>query len=318
MRIMEKMTKHLFLSMITILLVGLLAACGNDSSKETTTTAKSDDAPKTRIYHSENGDIEVPADPKRIAVLAHIYVGNVLELGIKPIAVNEWVKGNKFFAGKLDDVEVVTEDSYEKLLELDPDLIITLSTDKNIKKYTEIAPTVTLTHGTFDYLEQHIEIGKIVGKEEDAKAWVEEWKEKAEAASKKVKEAIGDNATVTVLESFGKDINVYGKNYGRGTEVMYQAFGIKAPDKVVQDAFGPGYKAISSEVIPQYAGDYLFVGEDPESPGNSFMETDVWKGIPAVQKNNVIKFDSQSFWFNDPISLENQMEFIVKELTEGR
>lgn len=315
---MAKQKKVLFLSVIAALFISLLAACSNSTSEKTNSETESDSSAATRIYHSENGDIEVPSNPKRVAVLAHIYVGNVLELGIKPIAVNEWVKGNKFFEGMLDDVEVVTEDSYEKLLELNPDLIITLSSDKNIKKYSEIAPTVTLTHGTFDYLEQHIEIGKIVGKEEEAKAWVEEWNEKAEAAGQKVKEAIGDNATVTVLEPSGKELYVYGKNFGRGTEVMYQAFDIKAPEKVVQDVFGPGFKAISSEVIPQYAGDYLFVGEDPEAPDNSFMETDVWKEIPAVQEDNVIKFDSQSFWFNDPISLENQMEFIVKQFTQGK
>ncbi|HZG15280.1 MAG TPA: iron-hydroxamate ABC transporter substrate-binding protein [Candidatus Bathyarchaeia archaeon] len=307
-----------FLSVVFLLVIGLLTACGSGPGDLNHSGAHSDAVPATRVYHGENGDVRIPAHPQRIAVLAHIYVGNVLKLGITPIAVNEWVKENAFFQGKLDGVEVVTEDSIEKLLELNPDLIITYTSDKNLKKYAEIAPTVALTNDKYSYLEQHIEIGKIVGKEKEAQAWVDEWNAKAKIESEKVKAAIGENVTITVLESFGKDIYVYGNNWGRGTEVIYQALGIKAPQNVEADVFGQGYKAISSEVIPQYAGDYIFVGGGDESINNSFMETDVWKNIPAVQKKQVIPFDSKSFWFNDAISLEKQMEFIVKELTKSK
>ncbi len=47
----------------------------------------------------------------------------------------------KFYGHQLDKVPVVTSDSLEKLLALKPDLIITYSTDKNLKKLTKIAPT---------------------------------------------------------------------------------------------------------------------------------------------------------------------------------
>ena len=160
-------------SILTIItVIALLTACTN-----TPTASKQDDS-ETRIYQSETGKIRIPKQPKRIAMMAATYAGNLLHLGITPIAVNEWPKKNKFYEGKLDKVEVVTEDSIEKLLSLKPDLIITYSDDKNIKKYREIAPTVALTYTKYDYLEQHIEIGKIVGKEKEARAWVEEWKKK--------------------------------------------------------------------------------------------------------------------------------------------
>ncbi|MDQ0220827.1 iron-hydroxamate ABC transporter substrate-binding protein [Peribacillus cavernae] len=315
---MDRYKKHFFLSIIAVLLVGLLAACGSGNSEITNASTKSDSSFKTRTYHSENGEIEVPANPKRIAVLAATYAGNLLALGNTPIAVNEYPKTNKFYEGKLDGAEVITVDSLEKLLALEPDLIITYSDDKNVKKYSEIAPTVSLTYEKYSYLEQHIEIGKIIGKEKEAKAWVDEWQEKAKVEKEKVQKVIGKDATAMVFETYGKDIYVYGKNWGRGTEVIYQSLGLKAPEKVNQEVFGPGYKAISSEVIPQYAGDYIFVGDGAATTDNSFMKTDVWKGIPAVQKNNVITFESESFYFNDPISLEKEMEFIVDALTKGK
>ena len=296
--------------LMVVMAITILVACSKTPNSQNSKE-------NTRIYHSETGDIQVPANPKRIAVLAHTYAGNLLQLGITPIAVNDWPKKNKFYEGKLDKVEVVSEDSYEKLLSLKPDLIITYSDDKNLKKYREIAPTIALTYTKYNYLEQHIEIGKIVGKEKEARAWVEQWKKKVAEEKKKVHDAIGKDATVTVLETFGKDLYVYGKNWGRGTEVIYQALELQAPQKLKQDVFGPGYKAISSEVIPQYAGDYLFVGEGSNTQ-NTFMETDVWKNIPAVKEGRVIKFDSDSFYFNDPISLEKELKFIVRELVKHK
>ncbi|RAL22073.1 iron-hydroxamate ABC transporter substrate-binding protein [Thermoflavimicrobium daqui] len=308
---MKKWKKLSLLTFTALFVIGVITACRSEA-----TSTQSDSSSKTRIYHSENGDMKVPANPKRVAVLAASYAGNFLKLGITPIAVDEYPKNNQFYEGKLDKAEVVTSDSLEKLLKLDPDLIVTFSNDKNIKKLSEIAPTVVFTYEKYNYLEQHIEIGKLVGKEKEARAWVDQWKEKSKIESEKVKKVIGKEATAMVMEKFGKDMYIYGTNWGRGTEVIYQALGLKLPKKVQQDVVGPGYKAISAEVIPEYAGDYIFVGEGANNAENSFMKTDVWKGIPAVQKNRVIRFDSKSFWFNDPISVEKQMEIIVKELTK--
>jgi iron complex transport system substrate-binding protein len=314
---MNKRTKQLLVTFMTMLLVLLLTACGN-KSEEGASSGEKDSKNETRIYKGENGDVEVPAEPKRVAMMAATYAGNLLDLGITPIAVNEYPKQNKFYGDKLDKAEVVTADSYEKLLELDPDLIITYSDDKNIKKYEEIAPTVTMTYDKYDYKEQHIEIGKMVGKEKEAKAWVKEWEKKAADARKKVKDAIGEDKTFMVMEAYGKDMYVYGENWGRGTEVIYQALELKAPKKLEEDVFGPGWKAISTEVIPTYAGDYIFVGTGAGNPDNSFMESDVWKELPAVKNGNAIKFDSESFYFNDPISLEKELEIIVEELTKKK
>lgn len=91
-----KKTKFILI-VITLLLACILSACGESSGKTSGASANSG----TRTYHGEDGDVQVPAKPKRVAVLAHIYVGNVLKLGITPVAVNEWVKGNKFFGDKL-------------------------------------------------------------------------------------------------------------------------------------------------------------------------------------------------------------------------
>src|SRR5688572_3721053 len=137
---MKKKNRVIGFLLVAILVVGLLAGCGGAASTEDTS------APKTVTYQSEKGPIQVPANPKRVAVLASSYTGNVLSLGITPVSADQWAKNSKFLGDKLKNVETVTPDSLEKILALKPDLIIALSNDKNLKKYQDIAPTVAFTY----------------------------------------------------------------------------------------------------------------------------------------------------------------------------
>ncbi|MDY0395135.1 hypothetical protein RWE15_12785 [Virgibacillus halophilus] len=52
-----------------------------------------------------------------------------------------------------------------------------------------MAPTVTFTYGKIDYLQQHIEIGKLLNKEKEAETWVKDFKERAQQAGKDIKKS---------------------------------------------------------------------------------------------------------------------------------
>ncbi len=112
--------------------------------------------------------IEVPANPKRVVVLSS-FAGNVMSLGVNLVGVDSWSKQNPRFDSKLKDVAEVSDENVEKIAELNPDLIIGLSNVKNVDKLKKIAPTVTYTYGKVDYLTQHLEIGKLLNKEKEAK-----------------------------------------------------------------------------------------------------------------------------------------------------
>ena len=55
-----------------------------------------------------------------------------------------------------------------------------------------------------DYKEQHKELGKIVGKEDEADAWVKQWEEKTKDDGKEIKDAIGADTTVSIIKDFDK------------------------------------------------------------------------------------------------------------------
>ncbi|WP_282019559.1 iron-hydroxamate ABC transporter substrate-binding protein [Planomicrobium okeanokoites] len=295
------------LTFLLILLAALFLAACNSESTEEKDEASAETTPETITYESETGPIEVPADPQRVIVLS-TYAGNAMALDVPLVGVDSWSKMNPRFEEELADVEEVAEDDLEKIIELDPDLIIGSSTMKNIDKLNEIAPTVTFTYNNVDYLTQHLEIGKVVNKEEEAQAWIDDFKERAHTAGEEIRAEIGEDATVSVIENFDKQIYVFGDAWGRGTEILYQEMKLKMPAKVEEMALKDGYYALSQEVLPEYMGDYVIFSKDSEQD-NSFQETDVYKNTEAVKNGRVFEANAKEFYFNDPLSLDYQLEF---------
>ncbi|MBL5767005.1 ABC transporter substrate-binding protein [Heyndrickxia sporothermodurans] len=295
---------------IILLLVLIVSACSNGTTGKGKDNATKEEKQKTITYQSENGPVKVPANPKRVVLLAG-FTGNVLSLGVPVVGADTWSKNNPTFKDQLKDAEEVSEDNIEKIIELKPDLIIGLSTTKNIDKLKKIAPTVTYTWGKVDYLTQHVEIGKLVNKEKEAKEWVDDFQQRAQAAGDEIRAKIGENATVSVIESFGKDLYVYGDNWARGTEILYQSMKLKMPEKVKEKALKAGYYTLSSEVLPEYAGDYVILSKYSDAD-TSFQKTESYKNIPAVKNNHVYEMEGNGASFNDPITLEKQLKFFEK------
>ena len=291
-----------------LLLVLMVSACSNSSSEEKESTAKAETEPKTFTYQSETGPVEVPTNPKRVVMLSG-FTGNVLSLGVDVVGVDVWSKNNPTFQDELKDVAEVSDENLEKIIELNPDLIIGLSNIKNFDKLKEIAPTVTYTWGKLDYLSQHVEIGKLLNKEKEAQAWVDDFKKRAEAAGTEIKAKIGEDATVSVIEAYDKSLYVYGNNWARGTEILYQAMKLKMPEKVKENALKSGYYTLSPEVLPEFAGDYVILSKYTDAD-TSFQETEAYKNIPAVKNNHVFEMEGNGASFSDPVTLEKQLKFI--------
>lgn len=304
--------KKLLLLSITLLFMLALAACGSseETTEETGGSEGEASGSDTIQYESETGTVEVPADPQRVVALA--YGGNVMSLDVPLAGIDAWAIDNPNYEPYLDGVEVVSEENLEKIIELDPDLIIGYSTLQNIDKLEQIAPTVTYTYGKVDYLTQHVEIGKLLNKEDEAQAYVDDFKERAQAAGEEVKAEIGEDATVSVIENFDKQLYVFGDNWGRGTEILYQEMGLKMPEKVEEMALTDGFYALSQEVLPEYMGDYVIFSKDSEQD-NSFQETDLYQNTPAVKNDQVFEADAKKLYFNDPISLDYQLEFFQEK-----
>lgn len=313
--------KKLFLPLL-LLIVLVLSACGSNngaaggSSSDNGASSKDSGGSKTITYQSENGPIKVPAHPKRVVALSG-YAGDFLALGVPLVGVDSFTKTNPNFQKQLKNVTAVSDEHPEKIMELKPDLIIAGSDVKNAGKLKQIAPLVTYTYNKVDYLTQYLEIAKAVNQKQKAAKWIAGFKKNAKQAGKDIKAKIGADKTVTVMEGDSKNLYVFGDAWGRGTEVLYQAMGLKMPDKVKKMTAKDGYYDLSLEVLPQYLGDYVIFSKDPDAD-NSFQKTETYKKIPAVKNKHVFEVNAKTFYYNDPLSLDYQLDFIKKSFLGSR
>lgn len=317
------MQKKLLPLLFMLMFVLVLSACGQKSSQPSAEAAsgsaseqtsasgsETDSASGTVTYQSENGPIQVPAHPQRVVDLSS-YTGTLLKFGVPVVGVDQWTKGNPNFKDQLADVAQVSADDVEKIIELQPDLIFASSDVKNADKLKQIAPLVTYTYNKVDYLTQIEEVAKAAGKGEEAAAWVADFKQRAAAAGEDIKAKIGADKTVTVMEGDAKALYLFGDAWGRGTEVLYQAMGLKMPEKVKEVTSKQGYYDLSLEVLPEYMGDYVIFSKTLTGD-NSFQQTDTYKNIPAVKAGHVYEADATAFYFNDAFSLDYQLDFFKK------
>ena len=288
----------------------LLVACGSSSKPENSASADKvelSSKPKIDGFHYY-GDI--PKNPKRIASLSSTHTGYLLQLGFDPVTVTSYDAKNPVLKEKVKNAKVLMPEDLESIAKQKPDLIVVDASDKNIDELKKIAPTIAIDYGKNDYLEILNRFGQIFGKEKEADQWIADWKSKTADIGKQLKEKLGQDVTFTVVGLYEKEIYLFGNNWGRGGEVIYKSLGFDAPQKVKEEVFPSGYLQVSQETVSEYIGDYVLVAAEDDKTGSALYESDVWKSIPAVQQNHILKVDANAFYFNDPLTLEYELKTI--------
>ncbi|WP_313894071.1 AraC family transcriptional regulator [Psychrobacillus sp.] len=283
---------------------------------------------KTRTVSTLKGDIEVPAEPQRVA--SDQYMGQLLKLGIIPVGVREgmlteaWIDKAGISKDILSNIESLGgfPMNAEKLIDLEPDLIIG-SIEDNIEQYEKIGTTVFLPYweglSTASPIEKFKRISEIFGKEQEADKWIEEYEQKVEHARKQIEGIINEGETVSVVQLSEKAMYVLaaeGGNYGSTT--IYQMLQLPPTKKALE--MKEGFENVSLEVLPEYLGDHVFVYVNSKKDAEEILSSSVWKGVPAVKKGQVYIYGEfgDEFVMEDPYSLELQLETIVKVLSENK
>lgn len=315
----------------------LLAACSNTNGASSSTNQVESQANsgqeavqegKTRIVSTPRGDVEIPAQPQRVA--ADQYMGQLLKLGIIPVGVREgmltegWIEKAGIPQETLAKIENLGgfPMNPEKLIMLEPDLIIG-SIEKNIEQYEKIGSTVFIPYweelSTAGPLEKFRRIAEVFGKEQEAELWIEEYEQRVEDARKQIDGIIKEGETVSVVQLSPTGLFVLaaeGGNYGSNT--IYQMLKLPPTEQALN--MKEGFENISLEVLPQYLGDHVFVYVNSQEDAEEILNSPIWQGAPAVKNGNVYmygEFDDE-FVMEDPYSLDLQLEKIVKVLLEKK
>jgi iron complex transport system substrate-binding protein len=320
------MSKHKRKSIVAaaVLSVMLLTACGaankgaapeigtkvtEQATSETTEEATA--SKDTRVIKMEYGDVEIPANPKRVVVA--FFQGDLLALGIHPVGTS--FNDDAVFEQELGDVTVVDafELNPEAIMELDPDLIIWNNTD-HYDTLSKIAPTLARNYYDMEVKDRLAFFGEVFGEPQKAEQIMADFENKAEESQKQLSEKGLADKNVILLENQTKGVlRVFGDDYGRGGEIIYKYLGLQAPERVqkeVMDQQGVDYIDISYETLKDYVGDYIFSDERiAEMKG-----VEVWESLPAVKEGRLVQNSSGMFWFSDITSMNAQMDFVMDSL----
>ncbi|WP_229691939.1 ABC transporter substrate-binding protein [Paenibacillus radicis (ex Gao et al. 2016)] len=265
------------------------------ASPAETTGPQTETESATRDFTDWTGHtVQVPTTPQRVIYHGET-TGDLLALGVIPIGTTD-ITGAVYEDLLPDAVDVGFPIEPEKAMSLNPDLIIFSNADEaQYAQLAKVAPTVTFD--TFASLDDRMRtLGDLLNKKQEAEDWIAAHHTATDEMWKKLHEnGLKEGETATVLTMYpGKRLFVMA---GAGLpQFIYEKNGFKPVTQVAEMIKeGQGFVEISTEVLPEIAGDRLFiltpVTSDARNESNELVNSAIWKKLPAVQAGKVYEFD---------------------------
>lgn len=310
--------KTLAVSCITAI---MLVGCGKSDS---TTEVKTSE--KTITVTDIKGEVEIPAEPKRIvdlsgnsdilSILGYKVIGtansDAYDYTKFPTYLEEELKGAEILGYSMQDTMDI-----EAVMNLNPDLIV-ISTvqEKMYDQLSEIAPTVMIKLEALNWKEDIKALAKVFNKEDMANKWISDYEKKSNEAGNKIKAEYGQNTTyLSFLASGGQFFIFDGAGFG---SVLYEDMGLSKPEGMPQQS-DISLPVVTYEGLAAIKSDYIFLiatQEDLEQLKNNA----IWNNLPAVKEGKVVILDSSPY-FNQgysPIGRELLVDEIGGMLNETK
>lgn len=322
---MKKLTS---LFAAVVLGASLLVGCGSTASStvsessepavesETTATSEAaDEATETgmRTVETDKGPVEIPEHPQTI--FSDYYLGEFLAVGVKPVIASPYSLNNPFLADYVDGIEPMNvtsaETSLEMIAEAQPDLIVTI-TEADYEKYSEIAPTVYIEDGKRSDEDLFRYIADLVGKSDEAEAYIADFNQRVMDTKDEIQGIVGDR-TVSIVEVWPQQIYTMGSHFARGGSILYDMWGLKAPEKVQEEMVDgdTAYETISVEALPEYTGDFILYGVLADTDSSFVEDSQLWNSLDAVKEGRVLSYEQVAFMHRDPITLNAQLDIFL-------
>ncbi|MBU5444724.1 ABC transporter substrate-binding protein [Paenibacillus sp. MSJ-34] len=321
-----KTGKHAYAIILIAALLLIMTACSSSqnpsmssepSSQSETANGSGSSAPSAQpeaatktIKDGLDREVEIPTRPEKMVVLGNM--GEVLSLGIKPIGTNDYYL-NKFEPERMAGIASVggDEPSMEKILDLEPDLIIIPSYFKPeiVEALHKIAPTIATKWGLLP--REHLSVlAEWLGREAEEQTWLAQYADKAAQTKEALKPFHLEGEKAIVLQFWNKSI------YQHATTVftpLFEDIGFiptDAQSKVTES------KGISEEAVVDYAADAdrLFILVDGQNDIDMYhqLKETAWKNIPAVQNDKVMLVESARWNDYSTAAMEWMLEDLVQ------
>lgn len=303
--------RRFILVIMALALTAVFVACGDDLD------GKKEGAETVVVKH-ELGETTVAKNPKKVVVFDFGTLDTLDKLGVEVTALpqsNIPSYLSKFESDDYENVGSLKEPDFEKLAEIDPDLIIISGRQADLyDQFTELADTIYLGVDNNNYMESFENnvtiIGEVFGKEAEAKKEFETI-ESSIAAVKEKAEAAEVNGLI-ILANDDK-ISAYGPNSRFG--IIHDLLGVTPVDDGI-DVATHGAN-VSFEYVVEQDPEILYVVDrgtvvGSESSAKVIVENKLMEGTQAFQNDNIVYLNPE-YWYLSGGGLVSVAE-MVKEI----
>lgn len=253
------------------------------------------------------------------------FLGALLALDIQPLATTrELLQSSHLLHKHLPNiVEIESFDQMEVLRQLAPELIVAPTYLYNypeiLKTLEQIAPVLTLPWGQLDKLEEVQLLGTLLGRTQEAEDWMTRLQQSAQEARTIIKPFLEPGMTAGIYELGHDNLWLIPYLSVRSAYTLYQLLGLSAPQRIQQEVLQTGkHLKVEEQDVPMYAASHMYLivpADDTESFREKLMQRSVWQRLVYEQGCQLHLLKLNDFWFDDGLSLELQLDVMVKLLT---
>lgn len=303
----NRWTSSIFLVLISSLLT--IACHSLDTQSSDTLTASISDC---REVQHKLGTICIPTEPERIVALDPRHLADpLLALGVKPVGMAVPIyQGNEGLLGLtpehiegIENIGDAYQPSMEKILGLDPDLILAMdfAHDQVYEQLSAIAPTILIDYESNSSFKQNLRyLAQIFNKDAEAENVISQYQNRIDELKSQL-DVDPKEMEVTVLIHVGGQFLVTSSYHT--THEVFSDIGLI--NKILP---GRGENTISLEVIEQYDADILFIMDYEQEEESFFLENPLIAALEAVKNDRVYFVDPDKWSAHGPIGVNRMLD----------
>ena len=317
--------KLLLMALMAVMAVGLIA-CGTDKSDNESTKEEKTSVTITSLDASKNEiELEVPYNPKRIAILDLASLDIIDELGVGDRVVGMASTSIDYLEKYSNDASIknlgtIKEADLEAVMECEPDIIfIGGRLSKSYDALSEIAPVVYLATDTNEGLVNSVSknaktIASIFGMEDKIDSLMSDFGARIDAIKK-----ISSGKTALVGMTTSGSFNLLG-NDGRCSLIGVEAGFNNLTAVGSTSTHG---NETSFETVVQQNPDYIFVMDRDSAistagakTAKEIVENELVKTADAYKNNHIIYLEHSNVWYTAEGGIQ-ALDIMLTDLEKG-
>lgn len=317
--------KLLLMALMAVMAVGLIA-CGTDKSDNESTKEEKTSVTITSLDASKNEiELEVPYNPKRIAILDLASLDIIDELGVGDRVVGMASTSIDYLEKYSNDASIknlgtIKEADLEAVMECEPDIIfIGGRLSKSYDALSEIAPVVYLATDTNEGLVNSVSknaktIASIFGMEDKVDSLMSDFGARIDTIKK-----ISSGKTALVGMTTSGSFNLLG-NDGRCSLIGVEA-GFN--NLIAAGSTSTHGNESSFETVVQQNPDYIFVMDRDSAistagakTAKEIVENELVKTTDAYKNNHIIYLEHSNVWYTAEGGIQ-ALDIMLTDLEKG-